>query len=396
MAKYTKETTLYRKSELQDALDKAGSEATSYVTDITGGGISVHQAGDTAGGNTLIKDDGVHIRKGDDEVARFTASGARIGMDKTGSSHIDITQTEFNMVDQNGRRHVHFETPVADESSSTITYYMSDDYEREMGTANMSGLYYDAQSSGETQSFSTTLPDVVSGVKKAAAYVQGSSSSFLITDDDTQDVYYTYSSDSHTLSVYVTPAASSSYPFINDFAFLLTLNTVLYSAQFGAYGERGRSDGIVFSVANGTPQSGSDAFTVDYTGNVTAKSYNGHTIGSDVPAGVSLAYLPGTYKGSCFSGGYITGSAMSYRWEIPLERPVVGTITECTCEFTIRSGGKTHYTDKTVTFKPGTTGSRLVQEPGGIRILWSASTAVSGATTNSAIGVDCSYTFKVE
>ena len=48
MAKYTKETTLYRKSELQDALDKAGSEATNYVTDITGGGISVHQAGSTA------------------------------------------------------------------------------------------------------------------------------------------------------------------------------------------------------------------------------------------------------------------------------------------------------------------------------------------------------------
>lgn len=55
MAKYTKETTLYRKSELHNALDSAAKEATDYLTNINGG-ILVAKEGNTIG--ALVSADG--------------------------------------------------------------------------------------------------------------------------------------------------------------------------------------------------------------------------------------------------------------------------------------------------------------------------------------------------
>lgn len=103
MAKYTKETTLYRKSKLQDALDKAGSEATSYVTDITGGGISVHRAGDTAETDCVhVTGESVDIVHGGKTVASYGETTVIGDTEKAhttiGSDSVDISVGERRAV----------------------------------------------------------------------------------------------------------------------------------------------------------------------------------------------------------------------------------------------------------------------------------------------------------
>lgn len=126
MAKYTKETTLYRKSKLQDALDKAqttAAEAQStaddakttaeaaqkkakataahFWSDSEGAHVTYTEEGETiAGGNVLISTDGLSVRDGETTLASFGKNMAQIG--KSSSQKIMITDSDFKVLKGNG------------------------------------------------------------------------------------------------------------------------------------------------------------------------------------------------------------------------------------------------------------------------------------------------------
>jgi len=87
MATYTKETALYDTGAIAGDIQEAGTTASSYLTDISGGGVYVHSS-DTSSDPTdneaqgVLITDQIDIIRDGTSVAEFGAS-ARIGSDQS-------------------------------------------------------------------------------------------------------------------------------------------------------------------------------------------------------------------------------------------------------------------------------------------------------------------------
>lgn len=109
----------------KEAHDKASQTASSFITEITGGGIQVHPASNTSD-YTQIDANGVKLYKGgvqvaefgasvnfydgqgsaaSNVVAQFGASGAQIG--KSGESHVELDYHSLQLVDKEGDAYFH-------------------------------------------------------------------------------------------------------------------------------------------------------------------------------------------------------------------------------------------------------------------------------------------------
>lgn len=71
-----------------------------------------------SGGNTLIRSNGMAVRDGLIELARFTASGAQIGED--GKAHIELDATRMRLVDKEGYPYFNLEDISGHSDEMTI------------------------------------------------------------------------------------------------------------------------------------------------------------------------------------------------------------------------------------------------------------------------------------
>ena len=84
LATYTKETALYDPGAVGGAINDAGSKATNYLTNITGGGVYVHSAETEANGVRIT--DSVDIIRNGESVANFGEDGtSRVGSETGGN-----------------------------------------------------------------------------------------------------------------------------------------------------------------------------------------------------------------------------------------------------------------------------------------------------------------------
>lgn len=94
MTTYSKETALYNTGAIGDDIQEAGTTATSYLTDISGGGVFVHSS-DTPSSPTAENAKGVQITdkvdiiRNGESVAEFGET-ARVGKDEDGYSRLTI------------------------------------------------------------------------------------------------------------------------------------------------------------------------------------------------------------------------------------------------------------------------------------------------------------------
>lgn len=154
----------------------------------------------------------------------------------------------------------------------------------------------------------------------------------------------------------------------------------------GKYNVKDTSNKYALIVGNGTSNSSrSNAFTVDWQGNVSAR-------------GVALFYVSGnTIRGSVRAGGYVTNAAKDVRWTIPLSKPIIGSssVTCTAMSMTVRMAGA--YLIGSSSGDDDITPSLVTCSisPSGINCQYRANSAISGATNNSECAVQCTYVLTV-
>ena len=107
MPTYTKETALYDTGAIQGGIDGAAQTATSFITQITGGGIMVHPSGDSNSGWKIA--DALELIKS--TVTAFSValvSGmAKVVIGEASKSHAEIDYHSLQMVDLDGDTYFH-------------------------------------------------------------------------------------------------------------------------------------------------------------------------------------------------------------------------------------------------------------------------------------------------
>lgn len=96
MTTYIKETALYDTGAIGSDIADAATTATSYLTDISGGGVTVHPSGDSTTG-VQITDDVDILRSGTSVINIGTDDAVRVGVE-TGK-HVDVTDDGLRIYD---------------------------------------------------------------------------------------------------------------------------------------------------------------------------------------------------------------------------------------------------------------------------------------------------------
>lgn len=122
MPTYTKETALYDTGAIQSGIDGAAQTATSFITQITGGGIMVHPSGDSTSGWRIA--DALELIKS--TVTAFSVtlvSGmAKVIVGEADKSHAEIDYHSLKMVDRDGETYFHVSDLRDGEGHMTDTF----------------------------------------------------------------------------------------------------------------------------------------------------------------------------------------------------------------------------------------------------------------------------------
>lgn len=99
MTTYTDEVNIYNPEAVGDGIDGAAQTATNYITEVSGGGIKVHDANDSSD-YVQITSNGMDVYNDGVNVAQFGSDGAQIGA--ANKSHIELTDKGLNVLEESG------------------------------------------------------------------------------------------------------------------------------------------------------------------------------------------------------------------------------------------------------------------------------------------------------
>lgn len=97
MTTYTDEVNIYNPEAVGEGITGAAQTATSYITEVDGGGIKVHDANDSTD-YVQITSSGMDVYNDGAKVARFGSGGAQIGRDD--ENHLVLGEDSLSMANQ--------------------------------------------------------------------------------------------------------------------------------------------------------------------------------------------------------------------------------------------------------------------------------------------------------
>lgn len=278
MTTYSAEVNIYNPEAIADAVDEAGETASTYITEITGGGIQVHPASNTVD-YTQVDADGVHLYKGGESVADF---GEVVRIGKDGTSTMSIDSDQITMLDEENNTTF---------SINKTEVYSKSGYEQAIsGTANSSTFVIPSDKTPVASSEITVIVSViVSGAgtaKTTHVFTAGTAGTSSATGSMTSSVTYdgnrTFRATPRTSSLTVSQITASWY-YTETTVGLVESNVVSNSGctqlgngtvagsvsqtALGKYNVKDSQEDYAFIIGNGTSDSArSNAFAVDWDG----------------------------------------------------------------------------------------------------------------------------------
>lgn len=318
MATYTKETALYDTGAIAGDIQEAGTTASSYLTDISGGGVYVHSA-DTPSDPTSSTAQGVQITdevniiRDGESVATF-GENARIGSNSSASlylsdSGIQANSTEgatYFMVNSAGaditQRISDGGNQVQAQGSSyqlTHSYLITDKFAIWSGMPAGTRLYVRPLFTFKARSSGTTPQEMTYTGSFTLSKGTSEDQSFTNSRFDTR---YVYNPSTEQITITVSAKGTFSdtyYPYLINYEDFVNVTTYAptnrfgtnlaftgqpvstafgdgtlppaYGVSIGKYNEEDTNNDNAFIIGNGADESNrSNAFTVDWDGNVNA------------------------------------------------------------------------------------------------------------------------------
>lgn len=340
---------------------------------------------------TDIDSEGMHIKdvSGEvQEVAKFTASGAQIGKDGNRQAIID----EDGLHVSNGGKsyfHAGYSSDAIDAEGKTTTAPFYTEGRRKSGSgigsySHAEGL--DVTASGYSSHAEGNNTTASGGYSHAEGQANIASNSYSHAEGR-----------GTTASGYSSHAEGYNAKASGNYSHAQNKNTIAaYDAQTAIGKYNSNSEENALEIGNGTGTTDrSNAFAVDWYGNVTAKGKIADGAGNIRDAIRSLYYTAGDTIsfGNIYVTGTITGSKKGIYFTLPISKPIIG-ISACTITWwngKARQNGSYLFGSGSAMVDMKNLGSVEVVDSNynnALTIKVTLNTAITSATNNDAIALN--------